>query len=115
MSYKFNPLTGQFDLVENNTESIIPQYFEDPESPNPEEVWVRCSVPYPIVSILSHTLLHFGLTTGEQKVVVPDPIQHTILQVGATTSYQLKDIGDVAEYELRFRTKQNITKGVKLT
>lgn len=115
MSFQFNPIGPPFDLVSEQEEIKIPQYFADPVSPPQESAWVRCKVDYPIISILSHTLLHFGLTTGEQKVVVPAQLQHTILHFGMTAPFTLQNIEDVAQYELRYRTKQNVTKGVVLT
>lgn len=80
MAYKFNPLTGNFDLVGGN--ATIPEYAADPASPVPGETWVRRS----------------GGTTGG------------IIKAFIGGAFPVSTVsGGSAVYELSFRTQANTT------
>lgn len=87
---KFNPLSGQFDLVGAGGTGavVIPEYTADPPSPSPGDTWVlKTSTFSP--QALSHTLLQIGLTAPGGSVVF--------------------------SYQLKYRTLNNTTVAVALT
>lgn len=47
MGLKFNPTTGQLDLVGSSSSGAvsIPEYTSDPASPSAGDAWVRHTVP----------------------------------------------------------------------
>lgn len=87
-SYKFNPLSGELDLV--NQDGRIPEYATDPVSPAGQTAWV------------------LRATTGGGgggKIKAFMGLGFPYLTVGSATY----------SYELRYRTIENTTIGVALT
>lgn len=64
MPFKFNPLTGNLDLVRSGI-SKIQQFDSDPSSPIAEQAWVKKYVSGVIPAALVHTVLQYGLTLAE--------------------------------------------------
>ena len=62
MPLKINPFTGNFDYVNSKSSAAatIPELESDPMSPVVNEAWVLRETT---ASSLSHTLLHFGMTS----------------------------------------------------
>lgn len=67
MPWRFNPFTGTLDFTEAKGEPSfvgIPELDSDPDFPVENEAWV---LKISTARELSHTLLHFGMTTpGDQ-------------------------------------------------
>jgi hypothetical protein len=80
MAYKFNALTGEFDLVGGN--ATIPEYTADPASPTPGQTWVRRTG---------------GTTGGIIKAFIGGAFPVSTVDGGSAT------------YELSFRTQANTT------
>lgn len=96
-------------------ENKIPQYYSDPPNPLAEEMWVRYYPTGPIVSTLSHSLLHYGLTTSVPMLVAPSILQHTVLQYGLIPSENppLISAEYAGKYVLRYKTKEGPIKSIK--
>lgn len=82
---RFNPLSGNFDMVE-----VVPELTADPASPAPESAWVLKTV---------------GMSGGgEIKAFLG--LGFPVTSVG---------VGGPDTYELRYRTTEGTTIGVALT